>query len=433
MQEQTRLVNWILIGLVCGFLSIHSAKGQDKIDEGAKPLKIELSDDGSKYVRFIVWHQQWVTTSNLNSDSDLKLSILTRRSRFLTYAQMHPRLLILSHWGINNLTPLNIGTTASSQQSALFLHDAWVEFKISDALFIGTGLHYFNGLTRLASASTLNFMGMDAPTPFNHWHTLGITDQFGRQLGIYAKGEIDKFTYRFSINNAASTSASLGGASLGDVAASFGQITSIKAFDPTSNKGDLVYQGYFNYQFKDKEPTKLPYWAGSYLGEKEVFNIGAGFYYQPHGMIQGPINTQVIDDYKTEDIFHIALDAFYDLPLNEKLSLTNYTSIIKFNYHDKNYVNRWNGSGLNLFSQVGLYLKKQKLMPYVMFQYGDYGGLNNPLTALNIGVNYYVMGHNAKLTLEFFNVENFGPQGGRDDNGNPIGLTQIRAQAHIYF
>lgn len=72
-------------------------------------------------------------------------------------------------------------------------------------------------------------------------------------------------------------------------------------------------------------------------------------------------------------------------------------------------------------------------MPYVMYQFGDYDGLNDPLHALNIGVNYYIMGHHAKLTLEYYSVQNFAPDGGRDANNNPIGLSQIRAQAQIFF
>jgi len=42
----------------------------------------------------------------------------------------------------------------------------------------------------------------------------------------------------------------------------------------------MVYQGYFMYQFLDQESNFGPGMAGSYLGKKKVFNIGAGFNYQ---------------------------------------------------------------------------------------------------------------------------------------------------------
>ena len=66
------------------------------------------------------------------------------------------------------------------------MHDAWTEYAIIPSkLHIGTGLHYWNGVSRMASASTLNFMTLDAP--IHNWFNIEATDQFARQLGIYAK------------------------------------------------------------------------------------------------------------------------------------------------------------------------------------------------------------------------------------------------------
>jgi hypothetical protein len=78
--------------------------------------------------------------------------------------------MILSHWGINNQSFINGATapngpngtaTASNQgkKPQLFLHDAWTEYRIIPTkLYIGAGLHYWNGASRLSSHSTLNFM-----------------------------------------------------------------------------------------------------------------------------------------------------------------------------------------------------------------------------------------------------------------------------------
>src|SRR5690606_25381891 len=194
----------------------------DSITYSYKPLQVKLSDDGAQYIRFIIWHQQWLSTSNLaNKNANLQMDFMARRSRFLTYAQLSPNSLILSHWGLNNLTGSNmspLGNDADGPQ--LFLHDAWTEFKINDALYIGTGLHYLNGLTRLSGASTLNFLMIDQVRPFVHWHSLGTADQFGRGLGIYAKGTIDKFYYRLAWNNPMKNPLGAGG-SYGDKASDF--------------------------------------------------------------------------------------------------------------------------------------------------------------------------------------------------------------------
>ncbi|TNE72185.1 hypothetical protein EP331_07790 [bacterium] len=388
-----------------------------------KPLQVKLSDDGAQYIRFIIWHQQWLSTSNLaNKNANLQLDFMARRSRFLTYAQLNPNILILSHWGLNNLTGSNMSPLGNdADEPQLFLHDAWTEFKINDALYIGTGLLYYNGLTRLSSASTLNFLMIDQVRPFAHWHSLGMADQFGRGLGIYAKGIFNKFAYRLTWTNPMKNPFKAG--------VSYGDITSDFAYTGASNltsggdkTGNNIIQGYVNYFFGDVESTKLPFWVGTYLGTKNVFNIGAGFYYHGNGMYNTVTN-------KHSNVLHLAVDTFMDKPVGNDLSVTAYASLIKFDY-GKNFMARWGGTGTNIFVQSGLYHKKSKIMPYFGFQLGNYEGLNKALTSLNVGASYYLFGNSAKISVEYHNVSNFAAEkNGNTDNVN----SQIRMQAHVFF
>jgi hypothetical protein len=66
------------------------------------------------------------------------------------------------------------------------------------SLSIGAGLHYYMGLSRMTMSSTLNYLTIDAPI-FN-WPLIENSDQFARQIGIFAKGKYNKWEYRFSIN-----------------------------------------------------------------------------------------------------------------------------------------------------------------------------------------------------------------------------------------
>ena len=170
--------------------AITPAEEVPEAEDAYSPITMRLNADGDQYIRFIMWHQFWLTTNNLAiDDTKLQLQPSLRRSRFLAYAQVSPRFLILTHFGLNSLTPdnlTNLGSDGNAPQ--LFLHDAWVEFKLLDALYLGGGLHYWKGLTRLSNQSTLNFMTLDQTRPFVHWHSLGVTDQFARHLGVYAKG-----------------------------------------------------------------------------------------------------------------------------------------------------------------------------------------------------------------------------------------------------
>lgn len=398
----------------------------DKPKYTYKPLTLKINEDASQYVRFIIWHQQWLTTNNRNvENAKLQLSSSVRRSRFLAYAQLHPRVLILTHWGLNSLTPDNLSSLGgNSDAPQLFLHDAWTEFKINDGLYIGTGLHYWKGLTRLASQSTLNFMALDQGRPFVQWHSLGITDQFARHLGVYAKGALGQFNYRVAVNNP-------GRSPLGN-GLSYGDVPTDLVYGGASNHdrngdpvGNTIIEGYFSYNFFDQESTKLPYWVGAYLGTKKIFNLGLGFFSHAKGMY----NTATAEH---RDVFHFAADAFLDLPLSETGSLTAYASIINFNYGE-NYMSRWAGTGTNLYFQAGYYIKPARLMPYITYQNAAYEALNKKLSAIDVGFNYYVMGHSAKISLEYHGVSNFAAEGGRDAAGLPIGVGQVRAQAHIFF
>jgi hypothetical protein len=180
------------------------------VDHSYKPLTLKLNESGSKYVRFLMWHQMWATaTQNNPGTTDVNGNdiggkwtgdVAIRRSRFLAYAQISPRFLILTHWGINNQSFINGGAGAGSnvtsagasnsgKRAQLYIHDAWTEFAVKPVkLHVGMGLHYWNGISRLSNNSTLNFMTMDAPI-FN-WQTIELTDQFARQFGVYAKGQL---------------------------------------------------------------------------------------------------------------------------------------------------------------------------------------------------------------------------------------------------
>jgi hypothetical protein len=436
MKKTTALLLFVLFG--------HLLFGQDKSEnqEGLppeetkkkiwnyKPLKLDLNEEGSSYIRFIVWHQQWFQTNNLAIDgSKFQVNTLARRSRFLAYAQISPRFLILTHFGLNNLSSSNLTSLGNNGDGPqMFLHDAWGELKISsdDALYVGGGLHYWKGLTRLANQSTLNFMTLDQSRPFVQWHSLGITDQFARHLGAYAKGKIGKFDYRFAVNNPLNPANSLGaGRDFGGQSSLTytGAATANESGDPT---GNTIIEGYFRYNFWDQESIKLPYQVGTYMGKKKVFGVGVGFFSHPNGMY----DTAALQH---EGVLHLAVDAFLDIPVGKGNGINAYASFINFDYGD-NYFSRWAGTGNNLYGQFGYYLGALKIMPYVAFQLGSYDAFDDNLTATDIGVNYFINGHHAKVTLEYHNIANNPLEGGVDSTtGEPNGTSQIRLQLHIFL
>ncbi len=427
MKSKTIIQSMVLVMLFCCSSLVLQAqeKEEAEVDHSYKPLTLKLSEDGKKYVRFIMWHQLWATTSNLDAeDAKLQVTPSIRRSRFLAFAQVSPNFLILTHFGLNGLSPGNLTSLGSNGDSPqLFLHDAWGEVKLHDAVYVGAGLHYWKGLTRLSNQSTLNFMTLDQSRPFVAWHSLGITDQFARHLGIYAKGQIEQFDYRIAINSPLRNTIG-GGIDFGTKGSGLtytGVSNLTTSGDPV---GNTIIEGYLRYNIFDKESTKLPYAVGTYLGKKKVLAIGAGFYAHPNGMYSDSTQAH-------SGVTHFALDAFLDMPLGKNGDAINaYAAFMNFNYGD-DYVSRWAGTGTAIYGQVGYYLKSAKIMPYVAFNNGSYQGYEKPVTALDVGVNYYINGHHAKVTLEYHRIAGDIREGAiptQDD-----ALSQIRLQMHIFL
>ncbi len=422
LQKHLRTMSFIIV--ICAFAQGLIAQDNKEVDHSYKPLTLKLSDDGNKYVRLIMWHQIWAETNNLdveNAKTTITPSI--RRSRFLAYSQISPRFLILTHIGLNNFNPNNMTSLGNNGDSPqYFLHDAWVEFKVNPGLYLGGGLHYWNGLTRLASASTLNFMTLDQARPFGHWHSLGYSDQFARHLGFYAKGDIGKIDYRVSINQPGANPIANGTSFAKSSPIVYnGAYINDKENQPT---GRTIVQGYFRYNFWDMESHKLPFEVGTHLGSKKVLGIGAGFFSHPNGAYNTVTEQHV-------DVNHVAIDGFLDMPTSDGKGAVNaYVSYTKFNFGE-DYLGRWAGTGDNVYGHLGYYIKSAKLMPYVAVQYGDYNGHNNAennhiiMSSINAGINYYVQGHNAKLTLEWHKINN--------DLNNGSDISQIRFQAHVFL
>lgn len=421
--KNQRFLLFMAIFACCLLGSKLEAQELTEVDHSYKPLTLKLNESGSKYIRFIMWHQIWVTTNNLESDNaKLQLTPSIRRSRLLAFSQISPKFLILTHFGLNSLTPNNMTSLGSNGNAPqLFLHGAWGELQVNPSLYVGGGLHYWKGLNRLANQSTLNFMTLDQSRPFVSWHSLGITDQFARHLGVYAKGAIGKFDYRVALNSPIRNT--LGGGKDFGMKDSGWMYTGVanpnSAGDPT---GNTIFEGYFRYNVWDKESTKLPYAVGTYLGKKKVLAIGAGFYSHPNGMFNPTTNEHA-------DVSHFALDVFLDMPV-EGGAVNAYASLMNFNYGE-DYVSRWAGTGTALYGQLGYFVKSAKIMPYIALQSGNYDGFEDPVSALDLGVNYFVNGHNAKLTLEYHRIKGDVREGAiatQDD-----ALSQLRLQLHVFL
>lgn len=413
---------------------------QGSMDYGSG-LKINLNEDGSKNLRFILWNQIWMRSTDMNPGTSVAdeptsntVDIGNRRLRILAYAQVSPRYLIVTHVGINNQSFINggvaggggTGGNGAGKKPGLFFHDAWNEYAIilpekekKFSLTVGAGLHYYMGLSRMTMGSTLNFLAIDAPI-FN-WPLIEASDQFARQVGLFAKGKYGKFEYRMSVNKPYATN-------LQPVDVADASI--VRAVD---NNGNPKWStaGYFEYQFLDSESNFLPYKVGTYLGTKKVFNLGAGFY-SAGNSTQSSVNGNI----DNHDINLFSGDVFLDMPIGKKenkMAITAYGAYYSYDFgpnylrnigimnigvSDPNFTGARAlagagnaqptiGTGNIFYTQAGILLPnkaekpKLRIQPFTAYTYKDFEALDTGLSNFDIGANFFIDGHHAKITTQY--------------------------------
>lgn len=420
------------------------AQGSPEYGSG---LRINLNPEGTKYMRLITWNQIWFRSQQNNPGSlingDVKNNtwdIGARRLRMIMYAQLSPRYLILAHVGINNQSfnggggfgSNNTGPSGAGKKPQLFFHDVWNEYAIvpaknpktgkpnSNSLYLGGGLHYWLGISRMTSASTLNFLAIDAPI-FN-WPLIEVSDQFIRQFGFYAKGKLGKLNYSAAVNKPFATNI-------------IPVYDALKGRVATDNNGDPAasFQGYADYQFLEQEANVLPFRVGTYVGTKKVFNAGAGFYHNSNATKS--INAS--GEIKKHDITLIGVDVFADLPVGNKtknMAFTAYSVFYNYNF-GPNYLRTLGimntssgfeplmpvadrtlngpgnakmfvGTGNIFYTQAGLLLSKMKsnklrIQPYGAYTWKKFDYLDEPGNYFDIGTNFYLDGHHAKITSQY--------------------------------
>ncbi|MFD2890646.1 hypothetical protein ACFS5J_01275 [Flavobacterium chuncheonense] len=384
--------------LFAGLLMTAFTFAQGSPDYGGG-LKVNLNEDGSKYFRIISWAQVWAQhnsdrplDANGNEQSDLNFSL--RRARVLMYAQVSKDFLILTHFGLNSLNADNMSPTGTSDGAQLFFHDVWAQYSLGKNHAIGGGLHYWNGISRLNNQSTLNIMTLDNQR--QAWATLGLSDQFARHLGVYAKGSFGKFQYRVSVNEAETNNLQAGTTPVDGGGATY---TGRRLLG--SKDAGKAYAGYFEYGFFDNESNFLPYKVGSYLGTKKVFNVGAGFFMHPNGSVIADANGNL----RGEDVNIFAVDAFYDAPLGTKGgALTAYALYQNTDYGKDFRLGTTYETGSMLHAHLGYLLPlkmKYKLQPYIAFDNRQIDAIDDNASQFGIGTNLFLSGHNSKLTLEY--------------------------------
>ncbi|MBI1222085.1 MAG: hypothetical protein GC180_05730 [Bacteroidetes bacterium] len=401
-----------------------------------KDLRINLNENGTHYVKFTGMSQVWLRYNQSNPGTTVygdaapnTFDVSIRRLRFQAFGQINDRVFVYTQIGQNNLNYL------SARKVGLFIHDAITEYSvIKRNLSIGGGLTGWSGLGRYASPSIGTIMCMDAPLFLQA--TNDVSDQFLRKFSVYGKGKLGKLDYRIALTNPMPVNTSytsINGGLVGGVDTTLSQYASFRPGKP-----NLQQQAYFMYQFKEEESNLTPYTQGTYLGNKTVFNIGAGVIYQ-----KGATRSGDSSGVSNHDMLLIGIDVFYDAPLNKdkKTAITLYGGFFSYNFGPGylHYIgvnnpatgvaagmfqkgNQGNafpmiGTGNIIYAQAGykckddLLGKQGTLQPYADITLANYDRLNSSMMVYNAGLNWLIAGHGSKLSLNYQNRPVFNPDG----------------------
>jgi hypothetical protein len=417
---------WILL------LAFSSLLAQDELK--FPNLRWYLSEDKSSYAGIVIVNQIWTRYIENNPDKeglaqypDYDLGI--RRSRVILYTYLMDRVFIYTQTGYDGMTYL------SNKNQGLTLFNAQTEYILAkDKLHLGFGLHTWNGISRYDNGRLLEFLVVD--NPGFAYPVGGTFDLAGRQLGIYAKGTLNRLHYRVSVVKPFETGS-------GDVSS---PVTTERINE------NLAMKGYFSWQFFDRENTLFPYMTMNNLGRGKMLNVGAGFYYHPEAMlVEAEKDISTVDPIlagmllmagnhellhqlagyfpsRISDVFLAAADVFLDLPLKNSGALTSYLSY-NYNFFGPNYLramgkmnvskmatglalpqgrgnSEWEvGTGHIIRGELGYLLPgsglKNRLQPYGAFTWKNFEALDEASLQFDAGINWLLYGHNMKWTLQY--------------------------------
>jgi hypothetical protein len=421
-------------------------------------FKFNFKEDGSTWARINFVGQLWVTGNQNNPGSfannnqavNNSYQVALRRTRVTLSAQVTDKVFIFGQIGSDGISSLTGGRSVPLQ----FL-DMTVDYKLLGKwLTLGGGLSGWDGLARYSNPSVPSILGLDMP--LYQQATSNITDNTVRMPGVYAKGKLGKLDYRVAVNIPYPTTTTTAWTNSLTVASTTVN-PQFNASTFATNRVQPQFQGYFMYQFLDQESNQTPGTVGSYLGQKRVFNIGAGFRYQQNAMWQAGYNqgansagtqTLTLHDTTRTAMLLWNVDVFYDAPINKDkgTAITIYAAYTNYNF-GTNYIRNNNplnptttafanpvtgvgtntvtgnynpnlssfsgagnqypmiGTGSIVYMQAGFLLPKFKngtqFQPYGQCMYANYQALKGADIVWDLGFNYLIKGHNSKLSLDY--------------------------------
>jgi len=415
-------------------------------------LRINLDPEGNTWLRFTALNQTWsrYNESNpgtyvLGESKDNTTDIGLRRTRLQAFGQISLRTFVYFQFGLNNFNFLS--APAGNRKLQAFFHDALGEYQVikmekpmDNWLTFGAGLTIMSGLSRFSQPSVSSIATMDVPVFAQA--TVDQTDEFGRKFSAYARGQFRNLNFRFAISDPFPIQTN------GQPLPKQGNNA---VFSTTHHRQQL--QGLLVYNILDREDNLMPgYMTGTYLGNKRILNVEIGGITQQDATITKDATGNM--GYHPMNLWSIAL--FADLPLfnpEKKDCITAYLGYFSTDY-GPGYL-RFNGlmnpadssitaggkssagnaypmfgSGHVIYGQAAYKFRNDLFGSFgtggvfIAIQHGIYGRLSEAMDVYIAGINWFIQGHNSKMSLQFEN---------RPTYENPTDLEQTGRASTITY
>ncbi|WP_338391874.1 hypothetical protein [Fulvitalea axinellae] len=353
-----------------------------------------------------------------------------RRMRLVAKYTYNDRLTVFTQFGTNNVTFNNSIATSSSHTSrpTMFIHDFWGMYKVSSGnqFYLGAGMNAFAGVSRYSNCSSFTFLTLD--NPLVNYSGINRHDQFYRQIGMFAAGELGRLNYRIALSKPFT----------------YGKLAS-ELIDGDANNNPYVdnavairstkfsVKGYAYWQFGDKTSAASPFLPMCYLGSKRIYNLGVGFNLYPESAAYVKEVAPSTLEVEKEDRLEIGVDFMMENPFDNGSSLTYYG--VWYHYElGKNYLRQAGimnvasgqtpdaatkypqGKGNNYYvigtgdiflTEIGylfpesISLGKTRIQPFGRFTYQDFDAVKEAGTVYDMGVNFLVAGNRFKISAQY--------------------------------
>ena len=153
-----------------------------KLSVASNGILFKLDQEGNSFLKMNIWTQIWFRAIENNPGTAVNknpekwtLDAGFRRMRIQMFGQVSPRFTLMLQMGANNQSFATgggngTGANGAGKRAPFYFHDAYGQFNIipekdlltkqtnNYTLSIGTGLHSWNGVSRLTNASTISLL-----------------------------------------------------------------------------------------------------------------------------------------------------------------------------------------------------------------------------------------------------------------------------------